>query len=126
MRDLIARGATCVISLLDEREQSPRYDLTMLDELERVVIPIKDFSAPSREQIRSFMAALERQPHSLLVVHCQGGSGRTGTMAAAYWIRKGLSARDAVTKVRQANPHAVETREQWAALLDYAESLNDP
>jgi protein-tyrosine phosphatase len=56
-----------------------------------------------------------------VLVHCQGGSGRTGTMGAAYWIAKGLSAADAIRKVRQANPDAVETIGQERILDEFEE-----
>ena len=51
-----------------------------------------------------------------VLVHCQGGHGRTGTMAAAYWINKGLTAEQAITKMRQINPLAIETKEQKESL----------
>ena len=56
-------------------------------------------------------------------MHCEGGSGRTGTMAAAYWIKKGLSAREAVDKVRESRPNAVETKEQEESLQELQKTL---
>lgn len=44
-------------------------------------------------------------------------------MGAAYWIGKGLSAADAVRKVRRANPHAVETTGQERMLDDFEEDV---
>jgi protein-tyrosine phosphatase len=58
-----------------------------------------------------------------VLVHCQGGSGRTGTMAAAYWIHKGLSAQEAIKKVREANPTAVENPKQEKSLLKLETSI---
>jgi protein-tyrosine phosphatase len=40
-------------------------------------------------------------------------------MAAAYWIGKGLSAKEAIEKIRRSRPNAVETKEQ-------EESLEEP
>ncbi len=37
-------------------------------------------------------------------------------MAAAYWIRKGLTADDAIKKVRASNPTAVENPKQERSL----------
>ena len=53
-----------------------------------------------------------------VLVHCQGGTGRTGTMAAAYWIKKGLSANEAIRKIRKSRPGAIEMPEQEESLFD--------
>ena len=45
-----------------------------------------------------------------------GGSGRTGTIAAAYWINKGLRAHEAITKMKQSNSGAVEEPVQEESL----------
>ncbi len=49
-------------------------------------------------------------------MHCESGSGRTVTMRAAYWVGKGLSAKDAIDKVRKSRQHAFETNEQEESL----------
>ena len=88
------------------------------------MISIEDFRPPSIEQIQKFNELLDAAaPGARVLVHCEGGSGRTGTMAAAYWIKKGLTARDAVARVRKMRPGAVETSEQQRVLDQYAESL---
>lgn len=58
-----------------------------------------------------------------IIMHCQGGFGRTGMMAAAYWVGKGLSAKEAIDKVRQSRPHAVETKEQEESLENLEKSI---
>ena len=64
-----------------------------------------------------FLAAVERAlGQGKVFVHCQGGSGRTRTTGAAYWVSKGLSVKEAVERVRQANPRAIETWEQENSL----------
>ena len=112
-------GFTAIISLLDETEQPPAYNVKTTEAMgvTRVSIPLRDFSAPTLENFKSFLAAVEKAlGQGKVFVHCQGGSGRTGTMGAAYWVSKGLSVKEAVEKVRQANPKAIETREQENSL----------
>ena len=58
----------------------------------------------------------ERLETGGILVHCQGGLGRTGTMGAAYWIWKGLSAEEALARIRQVRPGAVESPDQQASL----------
>ncbi|MFM2056138.1 MAG: hypothetical protein RLY71_523 [Pseudomonadota bacterium] len=56
-----------------------------------------------------------------VVVHCRGGLGRAGTVAARMLIELDTPAREAVARVRQARPGAIETSEQ----LDYVLRLQD-
>ena len=87
-------------------------------------IAVRDFDAPSVQQIRQFVALVGSSlPQKKIVVHCQGGTGRTGTMAAAHWIARGLSAVQSIAVVRQRRPHAIETAEQEAILGQFANSL---
>ena len=119
LAELAADGFTLVVSLLQESEQPPRYDAERLAQLgvRRVNIPVEDFHAPSQAQLADFVDLVESEREAgKILVHCQGGTGRTGTMAAAYWMAKGVPYGDAVAKVRSARPGAVETDEQRAAL----------
>jgi len=45
-------------------------------------------------------------------VHCSGGIGRSGMVAAAYLISNGFNADDAMKHVRARVSGAIETREQ--------------
>lgn len=49
-----------------------------------------------------------------VVIHCRGGLGRTGLVAACCLVARGRSARDAIDDVRGTRPGAVETRMQEA------------
>jgi protein-tyrosine phosphatase len=116
-------GFGVLVSLLDEQEQSPRYDVgrAMALGFVRHTIPVGDFHAPTVDQLESFVALVANLPPATkTVVHCQGGTGRTGTFAAAYWIAKGLTVSEAMAHVRKARPHAVETRDQARALDELA------
>lgn len=54
-----------------------------------------------------------------VLVHCLGGLGRTGLLAALILVDHGVPAKDAVDTVRKARPGAIETREQEAYVLKY-------
>jgi ADP-ribosyl-[dinitrogen reductase] hydrolase len=47
-----------------------------------------------------------------IVLHCRGGLGRTGTIAARLLVEFGIDPRAAIAKVRQARPGAIQTWEQ--------------
>ena len=117
LKTLFSEGFRTIISLLDEKQQSPNYDVSEIEKIgfKRYYIPIKDGTAPTLPKSRKFFKIIKTSKDKI-IIHCQGGSGRTGTMAAAYWMKKGLSAREAIEKVRQSNPTAVETPEQEKSL----------
>ncbi len=121
LKDLYQQGFANIVSLLDEEQQSPNYDLVQVKAMgfNRYSIPLGDFCAPTLDQFQSFLRTLQRILHQgNVLVHCQGGTGRTGTMGAAYWISKGLTAKQAIERIRLANPSAVETSKQERSLYD--------
>ncbi|MEW6246643.1 MAG: dual specificity protein phosphatase family protein [Nitrospirota bacterium] len=126
LEQLRSDGFGVLVSLLCEEEQPPRYDIARITALgyERHNIPVQDFCPPTVEQLEQFVRLVDGlPPGTKIVVHCEGGTGRTGTFAAAYWVAKGKTAEDAIQHVRTARPHAVETREQKAILEAFARKL---
>ncbi len=126
LKDLFQLGFRTIISLLDESDQRPNYDVEEAKAMgfDRVSIPIRDFTAPTQNQSSQFLSAANKAlQKGKVVMHCQGGSGRTGTMAAAYWIGKGLSAKEAIEKTRESRPNAVETKEQEESPKNLEKSL---
>jgi protein-tyrosine phosphatase len=47
-----------------------------------------------------------------IVIHCRGGLGRTGLVAARLLIELGMSPQEAIRRVRAARLGAIQTREQ--------------
>src|SRR5262245_63348281 len=98
-------GFAVIVSLLCEKEQAPLYDIARAGSLGYVRhnIPMRDFSPPTVGQLEQFVKLVEESPAGTkMIVHCEGGTGRTGTFAAAYWITKGKTASEAITHVRKA------------------------
>ncbi len=84
-------------------------------------IPVKDFSTPRIEQIEDFLEFAEkiRAAGKKLVVHCDGGMGRTGTMLACYLVSKGINAAKAIEIVRRKRPNSIETKEQEQVVFKF-------
>jgi protein-tyrosine phosphatase len=58
------------------------------------------------------MLHAELSSGGLIVVHCRGGLGRTGTVAARLLMERGVMVEGAIRRVRAARLGAIETTEQ--------------
>ncbi|MFX1476004.1 MAG: protein-tyrosine phosphatase family protein, partial [Promethearchaeota archaeon] len=61
-----------------------------------------------------------------VVVHCEGGCGRTGTFLAAYLISQGHSAEAAIKEIRRKRPCSIETKGQEEILYHFAKTQGHP
>lgn len=93
-----------------------------------VPVPVPDMEAPSQRQLDHVLATVKRAHGSGMgvAIHCAAGLGRTGTVLAAYFVGTGLTARDALRKVRELRPGSVETLDQERAIEQYAQKLSAP
>lgn len=124
LEKLFQEGFRTIISLLDETEQRPHHDVKKAEAMgfRRYSIPVGDFKAPTQAQFQEFFEIMS-QAQGKVLIHCMGGSDRTGTMGAAYWINKRLPAHEAITKMKQSNPGAVEEPVQEDSLYELQASI---
>ena len=68
------------------------------------------------------MSAIARanERHMGVAVHCGAGLGRTGVVLACYFVHKGLTAQNAIGRVRRLRPGSIETDEQADAIAEFA------
>ncbi len=85
-------------------------------------LPVIDRTAPTSGQLSSALAfiAEARRRNEAVAIHCKVGHGRTGTVLAAYLIRNGATAAEALCRVREVCPQAVEAVCQEEALAAFA------
>jgi len=86
-------------------------------------VPIKDQGIPSRQvmdEISGWLDSESQKNHNVLV-HCVGGLGRSGAIAASYIKKKfALSGDNAIALVRESrSERAIETGEQEDFVLNY-------
>lgn len=120
-------GASAVVTLVETHELACLKVPNLGDEVKRLGlkwfhIPIVDQSIPDEafesrwtsdgEELRTLI----RRGNDILV-HCRGGLGRAGTIAARLLIEFGMDPKTAIAKVRQVRPHAIETRDQEQFVL---------
>ena len=59
----------------------------------------------------------------VLAVHCLAGLGRTGTVLAAWLVREGLTAGEALRRVRLIDAQYVQSEAQEALLYQFENAL---
>jgi ADP-ribosyl-[dinitrogen reductase] hydrolase len=88
-------------------------------------LPVRDVDVPDARFERAWpqsAAALKARlvRGELVVVHCRGGLGRSGLVAARLLTEMGVSPQAAIARVRAVRPGAIETHAQAAHVLDRA------
>jgi protein-tyrosine phosphatase len=83
--------------------------------------PILDATAPSAALLMDWLIDLERC-NGCKYIHCAQGHGRTGLVAAAILLKRGIvtDVASAVARIRSARPWARLNREQQRCLSDFA------
>lgn len=115
-------GATAVISLITDEEIEYLQVRGLRDAVEERHmewwhLPIPDVNPPGSDFERDWKIAGEAIRDRLrmgfdVLVHCRGGLGRAGTVAARLLVELGESPDSAVRRVRAARRHAIETEDQ--------------
>ena len=95
--------------------------------IELVHSPIGDFSVPTMEQAAELtkMILSDITEGKNVLIHCMGGLGRTGTIAACVLVRTGISPQEAVEQVRIVRPGTLETNAQVQFVRDFAENIKN-
>lgn len=121
LASLRAWGAEILLSLVEDFEFGeagvPELPARMPPGLELLRLPIRDVSIPDAAWERSWEREGPRvrdllRRGGLVCVHCMGGKGRSGLLAAGLLVEAGLDPEEAIARVRAARPGAVETRAQ--------------
>lgn len=114
-----AWGAQAVVTLIEDSEFE-LLSVTGLGDAARARgmdwhhFPIPDLDVPTpkaMEHWRELSPRLHRilENGGRVMVHCRGGLGRAGTIAALLLVERGRPAGEAMTLVRAARPGSIET-----------------
>jgi protein-tyrosine phosphatase len=115
-------GVGVLVSLMEHDEYSDLEipDLTQKAEeqgMEVLYLPIPDYGVPNASEDDDFRPFVEDIANRIeegetVVVHCRGGLGRSGLVAASVLVALGHSAEEAIDTVRGTRQGAVETPDQ--------------
>ena len=113
------RRIGAVLSLTEEplpQDTLDRYGIEALH------LPVPDMHALLPDELLIALEFIDRQQRAdrAVAVHCLMGQGRTGCVLAAYRIRQGSSAEEAIEEVRRLCPGAIESSPQLRALGAFA------
>jgi ADP-ribosyl-[dinitrogen reductase] hydrolase len=122
-------GASTLVTLMEQKE----FKLLQVPDLEPraralglhwIHLPIEDLRAPCSRFETEWTAAGDDIRRRLrlgqkVVVHCRGGLGRAGTVAACILIDLGMSPGEALRRVRNVRRGAIETAAQERYVAGY-------
>lgn len=83
--------------------------------------PVVDMEPPTQEQLDHCITSIDRalEQNMGVAVHCGAGLGRTGVVLACHLVKHGLSAPNAIARVRRLRPGSIETDEQAEAVEEF-------
>ncbi|HEY7873822.1 MAG TPA: dual specificity protein phosphatase family protein [Actinomycetota bacterium] len=99
-----------VKTIVDLRAEDLHFQRGYIESLgmNLVRVPMRDGQAPTHEQVSQFLATVDGSK-GLVYIHCGAGVGRTGTMAAAYLVRRdGMSPMSALARNLAVGPPSLE------------------
>ena len=118
----LARTFNAVVVLVEDWELN--YDVQVWHTFGVNVkhLPIPDFGTPSLDDLQELIEWIKEETDdgNAVVVHCVGGIGRSGMVAAAYLISKGFGITEAIEHVKTRVHGALEIEEQVELLHSFA------
>lgn len=115
-------GIRHVLTLTEEESLPPAW---FADKpVTNTFIPVTNYMPPTIEQMTLILRLFEQPDNVPLLVHCGGGKGRAGTVAACYLAAYGfgrpqpslafptMPAPDAIAALRAIRPESLETKQQ--------------
>jgi atypical dual specificity phosphatase len=123
--DLALLRGMGVTTLINLTEQPMPAELLERHSIRSYHMGIEDRRAPPLLWLKLLLAKMDSmmRNNEVLAVHCLAGLGRTGLVLAAWLVREGLTAAEALRRLRMIEPGFVQSQEQEDLLKAFEENL---
>jgi atypical dual specificity phosphatase len=104
---------------------------TATKKIDYLHISIQDYGAPSLEELDYVVNHISQQIDRgrPVMVHCSGGKGRTGTIFAAYLIKKErgsiMTADNAIKRLNKIRGESIQSEDQERIVFDYEKYIKN-
>jgi len=118
---LRSQGIRALVRLAYDEETGMTKRRVEAERIEDFYEPVRDFTAPSQEQIDRVLKFVQNalEQGKPVAVSCGAGIGRTGTILGCYLVSLGHTAEQAIQQLRLARPRSVEVLEQREAIIEF-------
>ncbi|KDQ62876.1 hypothetical protein JAAARDRAFT_28848 [Jaapia argillacea MUCL 33604] len=132
----LASGHLGMRHILTLTEETPLHKAWFLNKgITNTYLPIPNYHPPTIEQMDLIMRLLDDESKMPVLIHCGGGKGRAGTVAACYLAAYGfaksrpartqpeMSATEAIDALRRIRPGSIETSQQEAFVHKWCSTI---
>ncbi|KAI0701247.1 ATP dependent DNA ligase [Cerioporus squamosus] len=118
-----------VLTLTEETPLDPAWFARR--DIRNTFLPIPNYRPPTIEHMDLILRMLDDDRNTPMLIHCGGGKGRAGTVAACYLVAYGfakpdsrrtepaMSAKEAIAALRAMRPGSIETEQQEEFVAKY-------
>ena len=130
LNNFYSQNSSTIVTLVEDKEIEKLCDKKFFvrkiysHNLKWIHIPIVDLKAPDHKFMDKWQTTKVLLKNDLIdgkniILHCMGGKGRSGTIAAFLLIEFGENHKQAIDIVREKRKGAIETKEQEDFILSY-------